>query len=384
MTTFWTNSDIFENFEPDLVVKSPGRINLIGEHTDYHQGWVFPGAIQLSINLAFQKNPFSNQIRIYSASQKEQKVLSLDNFIDEQGWVKYLSGVLEACRQKDLYLNGMDIIIDGDLPIGAGLSSSSSLTCGFLLGLDALFQWNLTKEEMIKMASSAEYQMGLQGGLMDQTAILYGKKDHLILLDNQTEEKIFIEAALDNHELILFDSKVTHELVASNYNQRRMESESVPSLLSNIYPGVLSLRDVTTEMLEKNKTILPDIPFQRAAFVVEENRRVLMSVSALQNKDFELLGRLMFESHEGLKEKYEVSCAELDLLVDATKDLKEVKGARMMGGGFGGCTINLVEKSSSEKVIEKVSNAYLKATKIEAGVYQVQLSDAAEVTWFKR
>jgi galactokinase len=384
MTTFWTNSDIFENFEPDLVVKSPGRINLIGEHTDYHQGWVFPGAIQLSINLAFQKNPFSNQIRIYSASQKEQKVLSLDNYFDENSWVSYLSGVLEACRQKNLYLNGMDIIIDGDLPVGAGLSSSSALTCGFLIGLDALFNWNISKEEMIRMASSAEYQLGLQGGFMDQTAILYGKKDHFILLDNQTEEKIFIAANLDNHELILFDTKVSHELVASNYNQRRMESESVPSLLSNIYPGVLSLRDVTMEMLENNKTILPAIPFQRAAFVVEENRRVLMAVAALQNKDFELLGALMYDSHKGLRNKYEVSCPELDFLVDATQNLKEVKGARMMGGGFGGCTINLVEKSSCEKVIEKVSNAYSKATKIEPGVYKVQLSDAAKVTWLKR
>ncbi|MCB0661535.1 MAG: galactokinase, partial [Saprospiraceae bacterium] len=373
--TFWKNHPFFKNFEPELLVKAPGRINLIGEHTDYHLGWVLPAAIDQSIWFAFRKMDGQQAFSVHSLFKNETKVLSLFENSKEGNWSDYLENILELCRNQNLPLDPMEVLIGGDLPVGAGVSSSSALTCGFLAGLNELMHWQLSNDEMIKMASAAEYQLGLEGGLMDQTAIFYGKKGKFILIDNQKRSLTYTYGLPEDYALILLDSGVEHALVNSEYNLRRKESEAVLPFLKNDHKEVKSLRDINAEMLDGYKTILPPIPFQRAIYVLEENQRVLESVEAIKNGNIEKIGALMYASHQGLSQEYEVSCEELDLLVSLAQKQKGVIGARMMGGGFGGCTINLVDKKEAEKIIQDISRAYFEATGIETKAHVVQPSD---------
>lgn len=378
--TFWKNHPFFQKSKPELLVKAPGRINLIGEHTDYHMGWVLPAATEHSMWFAFKiKYQQDASIEIHSLWKKETKILSLHDNTNVTGWWTCLENILVLCRQKGMPVLPMQILVDGDLPVGAGLSSSSALTCGFLAGLDKLMGWQLSGKMLIEIASEAEYKLGVAGGKMDQTAILYGKSGKFLLLDNLKQEFTLINGLDEAYGLCLFDSGVKHVLADTAYNMRRQESEVVlPFFKKEKYP-VKSLRDINFDLLTTYKTILPAIPFQRARYVLEENQRVLDCVEALQAGNIKEVGALMSASHIGLQHEYEVSCKELDVLFDLAMRTKGVLGARMMGGGFGGCTINLIEKKMEQAIIKKITDSFLKATGKKTKAFVVQPSDGLSI-----
>jgi galactokinase len=253
---------------------------------------------------------------------------------------------------------GADIVFGGDLPIGAGISSSSAITCGFLTVWSALNNLNLTPEQLVNIAVVAERGSGVQGGIMDQYTIINAVKDKAILLDCRTNSHSFIDLGLGEHHLYLFNTKVKHNLVNTDYNVRKAECEAAVSMLNKNYRPVTALRDITPDELSNIKKVLPVTLYNRASFVIQENQRVVAAVAAIQLNDFAKLGELLYSSHDGLSQLYEVSCAELDMLVDFTIDQDIFLGGRMMGGGFGGCTINLTTEELPTDIIEEMTVKY--------------------------
>lgn len=340
-------SEFVRQFEYDpVLVRAPGRINLIGEHTDYNQGWVLPAAINQAIYFAIGSNGTSTcRISALEPNQSvEFKVSKLKHA--EYAWADYIIGTVEELGLSE----GFDMVFGGNIAIGAGLSSSAALTCGAAWGLNHLFVLGYENEELVLKAQSVENNfIGLNCGIMDQTACLFGKENHLILLDCQSQTKRLIRADFANYTLLLCDSRVKHSLAQSQYNIRRKECEQAVVILNTRYGNIISLRDVSLDQLFDSKNSLSATHFKRAKFVIEENRRVHEAVRCIAERNFIKLGELLWASQEGLKNEYQVSCDELDFLVGESLDFEGVLGARMMGGGFGGCTINLVRKDTVEE-----------------------------------
>jgi len=338
-----------------VLVRAPGRINFIGEHTDYNQGWVLPAAISQAIYFAIGSNGTSTcRISALEPNQSvEFKSFKLKHA--EYAWADYIIGTV-----KELSLSeGFDMVFGGNIPIGAGLSSSAALTCGAAWGLNHLFTLGYENEELVLKAQSVENNfIGLNCGIMDQTASLFGKENHLILLDCQSKTKRLIPADFENYTLLLCDSKVKHALAQSQYNIRRKECEQVVAILNTRYGNIFSLRDVSLEQLNESKNSLSSTHFMRAKFVIEENQRVHNAVRCIGERNFIKLGELLWASQEGLKNEYQVSCDELDFLVDKSLGFEGVLGARMMGGGFGGCTINLVRKDTVDEYSDHLFKGY--------------------------
>ena len=352
----------FLNRSAEVEVFSPGRINLIGEHTDYNQGYVLPTAIDKHIKFKFWKNGSLDFCRIYSSTYEAYFETSLGVIEkSENSWENYLLGVLKELELLEKSPKGFDCIIESNLPVGAGISSSAALECGFAYGLNQLFDLEIPSEEIARLGQRAENNFtGSNCGIMDQYASVMSRENHFLLLDCQNLDSRFIPANLENYSILLLNTLVEHNLASTEYNTRRKECEQAVQLIAKTYPDVSSLRDVNLEMLNEVKNNLSPVLQKRAKFVVEENKRVLNCARALEANQLDLAGTLMYESHRGLQHLYEVSCNELDFLVDLAETKNYIAGARMMGGGFGGCTINLIENDKIHDFSREASVAFYK------------------------
>lgn len=370
---FDSRPDIVEGFKAEVEVISPGRINLIGEHTDYNNGFVMPCAIDRNIRLRFKENHSENYVRIYSKTFENGFEFKLDEpFPKTNSWADYIFGVLEQLQKRNLNLSGFECLIESDLPVGAGVSSSAALECGLASGINELFHFNLEKIDIVKLSQKAENEfVGNNCGIMDQYASVMSKRDHIIQLDCQDITSEYIPAEFGDYKLLLLNTNVSHNLADSEYNTRRQECEKAVEIIKRDYPNISSLRDADLEILNQSKEKLGEPLFQRASHVVSENQRVLDAAKALKISDFATFGKLMYESHYSLRDHYQVSCMELDFLVEHSEDHKFIYGARMMGGGFGGCTLNLIHKDKIEEYIEIVSEDYFNEFQIRLDAISV-------------
>ncbi len=356
--------------------KAPGRINLIGEHTDYNEGFVLPAAIDKHILFGIQKNDL-RIFRFYSIDYKEyQEFDRIELVKDSPFWSRYLLGVLAQFKKKNLYLSGFDCVFGGDIPLGAGLSSSAALECGFAFGINHLSNFEIPSLEIVKMAQKAEHEYtGVMCGIMDQYASVFGTKDQVFMLDCRTNTHEYFPFKMDDFILALVNTHVKHSLASSEYNLRQEECNKGVKYFQNLDNNIQSLRDVPLQMIEEDKNKPDTISYNRCKYVVEENERVKKATQALNNKDYLLFGQFMYQSHEGLQKLYEVSCKELDFLVEQTKAMDKVLGSRMMGGGFGGCTLNLLKKPFAAKFEKEIKQKYKEEFGIEADIYFVKISD---------
>ena len=365
-----------ESFQPDLTVASPGRINLIGEHTDYNMGFVFPAAIDRRIEIRIRGNDSKHACNVYSVDF--EKLLSFD--LSEvkpsrEEWENYILGVVFEIQKMGHKLRGFDCQLRSNLPIGAGISSSAALECGMAFALNELFDLGMSKMDIILASQRAEHNfVGTQCGIMDQYASVMGQPDHAILLDCRSVTHEMIPLNLKPYSLLLLNTNVSHNLASGEYNMRKSECEQGVSLLRQAGLKLHSLRDVSEEDLRRHREILPPLILKRCLYVVRENSRVLKAADALKENDMIKFGALMYASHDGLKNQYEVSCKELDFLVDYAKKSDGVIGSRMMGGGFGGCTINLVHEADRESYVRQISLAYNRAFDLELDLISVHPS----------
>lgn len=357
---------------------APGRINIIGEHTDYNNGFVLPAAIDKRIYLAINAIP-GTTVTIYSLDYDETVVFDLN---DEQPelphWAKYPYGVIKELQKKGLKPGAFQATFGGDIPDGAGLSSSAALESAFATALNTLFKFDLDKMSLAKIGQSAEHNYaGVRCGIMDQFASMHGKAGQAMQLDCRSLEFKYFPLELGDYELILADTRVKHSLAASEYNRRRYDCEEGVEILRSQMSGVRSLRDVRSKDMYGYEGILGEQIYLCCEYVTEENERVIETCHALENGDLKRVGGLMYQSHHGLRVKYMVSCTELDVLVDTAKNIEGVLGARMMGGGFGGCTINLVAKNTVERFKKESSDAFYKAFGTRPLFYEVNIGDGA-------
>lgn len=358
---------------------APGRINLIGEHTDYNHGFVLPAATNQRIKFTVTPNGHAHSCSIHAKDLNETVHFDLTNLQPiPHSWSNYVVGLCDQILKSGGNITGFDASFGGDIPIGAGLSSSAALLCSAAIALNKAFDLNKTKEEWMYLTQKTEHEfVGTQCGLMDMFASLHGKENHLMLFDCQDITFQYVPFDLKNYALILLNTQVSHNLASSAYNTRRRECEEVVSVVKQRKTDVSTLRDVSIELLEACKINLTEITYRRAKYVIEENKRVLKAVQYLYNGDIHALGELLYETHTGLKNEFEVSCQELDFLVSYTENLPAVAGARMMGGGFGGCTLNIVEKESAEQFLTNIKAAYFREYDIELPHYFVEPSVGA-------
>jgi galactokinase len=359
-----------------LMVRSPGRINLIGEHTDYNQGFVLPGAIDKCIVLAGAPRD-DRRFRFFAADLSQPDDGSFDILAPSPlGWPDYLLGIVSQLERIGLSVPGVDLVFGGTIPIGAGLSSSAALETGFLFLLNELYGLNLDKMKMATLAQASESEfVGVQCGIMDQFANLFGRKNSLLQLDCRSMEHAVLPFDFDDTTILLCDSRVRHELASSEYNVRRSQCEQGVAVISNMFPGITSLRDVTMDRLDACSQSMDGTIARRCKYVIEENLRVGMTANALNAGRIDEVGELMIASHEGLRDLYEVSCPELDVLVDAALRIEGVYGSRMMGGGFGGCTISLVREDCVEEFAREMPDAYYDATGKDVNIHRCAIGD---------
>lgn len=370
---------IFEQ-APAYVVRSPGRINIIGEHTDYNEGFVLPTAIDKAIYVGIGKRD-DHIIRLYAEDFKEYFELALaDVHPVDKGWPNYVLGVVHQLQLRGANLKGFDMYIDGDVPLGAGLSSSAALECAVGFALNVLFDLEIGRVDIAKIGQLAEHTYaGVKCGIMDQFASVMSKAGHVVKLDCRDLSFSYKPLELDDYAILLLNTNVKHSLASSAYNDRRASCEEGVRLVQQKFPEVKSLRDVTLEMLEAHVRPVDMEVYTKCRFVVEENERLHQACDALEHGDLETVGRQMFSAHEGLSKEYEVSCPELDFLVDYVKSFPEVIGARMMGGGFGGCTINLVKKSFQDLLVERLAPIYKEEFDLELTAIKVIPSNGTEL-----
>jgi galactokinase len=385
----------FGETEPGIIVRAPGRVNIIGEHTDYNEGFVMPGAMSKAVYILMSGNESFNARPLSPLKGERNHWISFDfkeeiEFegklpVDAPLWSKYVQGAMEIyyaqiLKQSHLlpFSPSHNLLIGGDLPIGSGVSSSSSLVCGILFCLDQWYGSQLSKQEMAILGSRVEREIiGLQGGIMDQFAIMLSQKDHVMMLDCRDRSYKFIPASLSATRWVLINTKVKHQLIDSDYNQRAKECQQSVDMIKNTFPQVQSLRDVTIDIL--SETELPEVHEKRCRFVIEENRRVEDMVTALNTKDPVRAGELLKASHQGLQYLYEVSCEELDHLAEIANNTEGVFGGRMMGGGFGGCVICLVRESAQDVFLEKAMSSYEGKFGFKPEVIEFDLSDGVSI-----
>ncbi len=367
------------NSEP-VIVRSPGRINLIGEHTDYNGGFVMPAAI--NYDTVFAIAPATDEVsEVYSVKYDErfEVIPAAVVPVESPKWANYLLGVIRQLQLRGLHVAPFKCVFGGNVPLGAGLSSSASVECGFVFALNELNSFELPRIEMIHIAQWAEHNFaGVKCGIMDQFASMMGRKGHVIVLDCRSLEFTYSPLRLPDHDIVLCDTHVKHSLVDSQYNQRRLQCEAGVNLLKKYHPDVTLLRDVSAEMLRRHENEFEQKVFDRCLYVVQEIRRVEEAASDLAADRLQAFGEKMYQTHDGLSRLYEVSCKELDFLVSQAKS-SNVVGARMMGGGFGGCTINIVSRNETEKFIEKTGRAYKQEFGIDMGSYVVSIEDGTSV-----
>jgi galactokinase len=363
-----------------LIVRSPGRVNIIGEHTDYNNGFVLPAAIDKAIYVAITPRE-DETIRLYSGEFDEDFNTTLSEMKPtDRVWPNYILGVADQFRKKGYIIRGFDLSIDGDVPIGSGLSSSAAVECATAMALNTIFHLDLPKLELVFRAQKAEHVFaGVMCGIMDQFASVFGKKDHVIRLDCQSLDFEYVPLKLEGCKILLLNTNVKHSLASSEYNTRRAQCEQGVALVKAHDPEVNSLRDITIDQLDRYVKPADEVIYRRCKYVVEEKERLLTGCEDLKRGDIRSLGKKMFATHDGLSHDYEVSCPELDFLVDAVRDNPAVLGARMMGGGFGGCTINLVEEAAIEGLVHDLGLAYKKEMGKELTAYIAQIEDGTSI-----
>jgi galactokinase len=372
----------FDKFQHEpLIVRSPGRVNLIGEHTDYNNGLVLPAAINKNVFFAIAKNN-SNRIRLHSMDLNDSYETSLDSITKtEKLWPDYILGVIEQLQLNNYAITeGFDIAFTGDIPQGAGLSSSAALECATAFALSELFDLNIPKLDIALFSQAAENQfVRVNCGLMDQFASVFGKEQHLIKLDCADYSYEYIPFNTTDIKILLLDTQVKHSLASSAYNERRQQCEEGVRLISIHHPEVKSLREATESQLLTYVKPVSQVIYNRCSYVVAEIDRLKQACEDLKKDDFISFGKRMFETHEGLQYLYEVSCKELDLLVELVKDNPDILGARMMGGGFGGCTINLVKADKAEEIAKEIVSLYKQKTGIDIPFYIAEINQGTSI-----
>ena len=359
------------------VYASPGRINLIGEHTDYNGGFVFPGAIDKGMVAELKING-TDKVRAYSIDLKDYVEFGLnEEDAPRASWARYIFGVCREIIKRGGKIAGFNTAFAGDVPLGAGMSSSAALESTYAFALNDMFNCGIDKFELAKIGQATEHNYcGVNCGIMDQFASVFGKKGSLIRLDCRSLEYQYFPFEPKGYRLVLVDSVVKHELASSAYNKRRQSCEAAVAAIQKKHPHVEFLRDCNMEMLEEAKAEISAEDFMRAEYVIEEIQRVLDVCDALEKGDYETVGQKMYETHHGMSKLYEVSCEELDFLNDLAFDCG-VTGSRVMGGGFGGCTINLVKEELYSTFIERAKEEFKKKFNRSPKVYDVVISDGA-------
>jgi galactokinase len=357
---------------PDCIVRSPGRINLIGEHTDYNLGLVLPAAIDKAIYIAINKRQ-DKEIHLHAADLAQTYQTIIDTLKpSDQRWPDYILGVVDQLMKAGYPVKGFNAVIMGNVPLGAGLSSSAAVECALAFALNTLFDLGLDKKSMVLFSQKSENEFaGVKSGIMDQFASMYGKKEHVIRLDCRSLDYTYIPFDTTNISILLFDTGVKHSLASSEYNLRRQECERGVRIIQKKYPEVKSLRDADMNMVNDCLLNFDDIVYRRCKYVVEEIQRLQNGCIDLNNQDLVSFGKKMFATHDGLSQLYDVSCPEADALVKMVRNQEAVLGARMMGGGFGGCTINIVKKEKSEALVSEISKKYMERFATELKTYSV-------------
>lgn len=368
-----------KEFNYKILVESPGRINLIGEHIDYNGGNVLPASIDKKIFLYFKKNLKNSTCKVNSIHYNELITFELNEEKKElnSNWKNYIFGVVHYLKKlKGDQLDGFECIIDSNLPLGSGISSSSALVCGLIKGLNDLFKLQISNHEMINISQKVEHNfIGVKGGIMDQFAIFFGKKDKIILLNCNNLNLKMIDSKFSPYKFLLLNTNVNHNLSSSDYNTRVKECESALKKIKIENKKLSCLADTSEDYIIKNEPLFTKNEFKRALYVSQENQRVLKSTKLLKSSNFVDFGKIMYKSHEGLKNLYEVSCKELDFLVDYSKKYNYVLGSRMMGGGFGGCTINLIKEDYIKSYIKIVSEKYFNKFKNKLTAIEISIED---------
>ena len=380
MNTILINSikqDFIKKFnEEPVMIFSPGRINIIGEHTDYNDGFVFPAAVNKGIIAAINKTS-NNTSSVCAADFDDTIEFSVETItpMAKESWGNYVLGVIAEIQKLGKTVENFNMVFGGDIPSGSGMSSSAALENSVVYGLNEVFKLGLNKTEMILISQKAEHNyVGVNCGIMDQYASMFGIKNHALLLDCRSVEAKPFEINFENHELMLINTNVKHSLSDSAYNDRRSVCENISEMLN-----IKALRDATENDLQQIKDKVTPENYQKALFVIQENTRAEQASTAMQNGDLETLGSLIYGSHDGLQNQYKVSCDELDFLVECAKENKNILGARMMGGGFGGCTINLIAKNAVEDFKISVTKAYKNKFNKDCSIYSVELSDGTHL-----
>lgn len=364
--------------EPESFFLAPGRINIIGEHVDYSDGFVLPAAIDKHICFAVKKVDDSeictffakdfNESFSFNIHQKQTPV--------EQTWANYLLGVFNAIQESGKEIGGLQIAFSSTIPMGSGLSSSAALECGFAFILNELFDLNLTKKELALIGQKSEHTfVGVKCGIMDQFSSVFGKEHQVIMLDCNSLEHQYFEANIEGFSLVLFDSCVKHTHLSSGYNDRRNDVDNGKKILWKKFPEIEKFRDFTFKILDEARAEMGETSYKRCMYLLKEIKRVEKAAKALSEGDTEYLGQLLNETHSGLSTEFEVSCEELDFMVEETLKETGVLGARIMGGGFGGCSINLIKDENVDAVIENIAVKYKATFNIEMKIYRVKISD---------
>ena len=360
------------------VYASPGRINLIGEHTDYNGGFVFPGAVDKGMIIEIKPNG-TDIVKAYSIDLKDYVEFGLnEEDAPRASWAKYIFGVCREMIKRGVEVKGFNTAFAGDVPLGAGMSSSAALESAYAYAINDLFGDNkIDKFELAKVGQATEHNyIGVKCGIMDQFASVFGKEGSLMRLDCRSLEYQYFPFKPEGYRLVLVDSVVKHELASSAYNKRRQSCENVVAAIAKKHEGVQFLRDCSLEMLAEVKEEVSAEDYMRAEYVIEEIQRVLDVCDALEKGDYETVGQKMYETHHGMSKKYEVSCEELDFLNDVAFDCG-VTGSRVMGGGFGGCTINLVKNELYETFITTAKERFKEKFGRSPKVYDVVISDGS-------
>jgi len=360
------------------VFRAPGRVNLIGEHTDYNDGFVMPAAIEFYTWVAIAPNKEA-RLRVYSEQFGETVDLPLNELVGppRRHWSDYVRGVAGVLQAAGYELRGADLVISGEVPLGAGLSSSAAIEVSTAMALASVSGLELNRLEIAKLCQRAEHEYtGTRCGIMDQFISAFGHAARALMLDCRSLEYSLLPLPADIR-MVICNSMVKHQLASGEYNLRRADCETAVSILSRHFPGITALRDVTPEDVERHKAELPEVVYRRARHVVTENQRVLDAAAALTSGDIAQFGRLMYESHFSLRDDYEVSCEELNILVDIASKLEGVFGARMTGGGFGGCTINMVAAGAVEAFQARIIERYQASTGKAPAVYVCSAAEGA-------
>ena len=359
------------------VYFSPGRINLIGEHTDYNGGFVLPGAVDKGMLIELKPNG-TDKIRAYAIDLKEYSEFGL-NEEDKptEGWAKYIFGVVRELAKRGGKTGGFDTVFTGDVPLGAGMSSSAALESAYAFALNEIYNLGFDKKELVKVGQMTEHNyVGVKCGIMDQFASLFGKEGHLIKLDCSNMEFEYVPFNPKGYKVVLLDSVVKHALVGSPYNERRLSCERVAKELHKKYPEVEFVCQANFEQLESVKNLVNDEDYRRAEYAVGEAQRLRTACEAMTKGDFETVGKMMYGTHWGMSKLYEVSCEELDFLATIAEECG-VSGSRIMGGGFGGCTINIVKEELYDAFIAKAKKEFAAKYGHEPKVYDVVIGNGS-------